>query len=190
MASIVFAQNLLSTVRKLKAQDSIEYLRRRDGGSKARKILFEEENSIQNIAAAVVCSSTKEQKGKGPVEQRDCLWWQHGYHNGTNEQFKRRLRVNRDTFDFILNAVEDPNFVSFCLLRSGLRLLVPLCAIKSCWLSSSTLFVRRKCKKVVLIFASNVNLRQFSVSDEFPVLFSRRFRWKNRLINLRRNTRS
>ena len=75
MASIVFAQNLLSTVRKLKAQDSIEYLRRRDGGSKARKIsLFEEENSIQNIAAAVVCSSTKERKGKGPVEQRDCLW--------------------------------------------------------------------------------------------------------------------
>ena len=56
-------------------------------------------------------------------------------------------------------------------------------AIKSCWLSSSTLFVRRKCKKVVLIFASNVNLRQFSVSDEFPVLFSRRFRWKNRLIS-------
>ena len=65
MASIVFAQNLLSTVRKLKAQDSIEYLRRRDGGSKARQIsLFEEENSIQNIAAAVVCSSTKKAKSK------------------------------------------------------------------------------------------------------------------------------
>ena len=153
MASIIFAQDLLSTARKRKAQDSIEYLRRRDGGSKAQKKLFEEENSIQNIPAAVVCSSTKERKGKGPVDHRDRLWWQHGYHNGTNEQFKRRLRVNRDTFNFILNAIEDPNFVSFCLLRSGLRLLVLLwCHFffflprKSCWLSSSTLFVRRKCK--------------------------------------------
>ena len=30
------------------------------------EILFEEENSIQNIAAAVVCSSTKEQHEKLP----------------------------------------------------------------------------------------------------------------------------
>ena len=69
----MFAQNLLSTTRKLKAQDSILSLRRGHGGSKVRKILFEEENSIQNIiAAAVVCSSTKpERKGKAPVEQRD-----------------------------------------------------------------------------------------------------------------------
>ena len=35
------------------------------------------------------------------------LWWQHGYHNWTNEQSKRRLRVNCDTFNFILNAIED-----------------------------------------------------------------------------------
>ena len=60
---------LLSTARNRKAQDSIEYLRRRDGagdgGSKARQIsLFEEENSIQNIAAAVVCSSTTKAKRK------------------------------------------------------------------------------------------------------------------------------
>ena len=33
---------------------------------KHKKILFEEENSIQNIAAAVVCSSTKERKKKVP----------------------------------------------------------------------------------------------------------------------------
>ena len=132
----------------------------------------------------------KKRKVKGPVERRDCLWWQHGYHNGTNEQFKRRLRVNRDTFDFILNAVEDPNFLfRFVCFAVDFAFLSLFSAIKSCWLSSSTLFVRRKCKKVVLILASNVNLTQFSVRDEFPVLFSRRFRWKNRLINLRRKTR-
>ena len=93
--------------KKAKGSRYIEYLRRRNGGSKVRRILFEGENSIQSIAAAKVCSSTKERKRQGPVEHRDCLWWQHGYHNWTNEQFKRRLRVNRDTFDFILNAIED-----------------------------------------------------------------------------------
>ena len=41
------------------------------------------------------------------MEQRDCLWWQHGYHNWTNEQSKRRLKVNRDTFNFMLNVIED-----------------------------------------------------------------------------------
>ena len=109
----------------------------------------------------------KKRKVKGPVERRDCLWWQHGYHNGTNEQFKRRLRVNRDTFDFILNAVEDPNFLfRFVCFAVDFAFLSLFSAIKSCWLSSSTLFVRRKCKKVVLILASNVNLTQFSVRDE------------------------
>ena len=41
------------------------------------------------------------------MEKRDCLWWQHGYHNWTIEQSTRRLRVNRDTFNFILNVIED-----------------------------------------------------------------------------------
>ena len=110
MAAIMFAQNLLSTTRKRKAQDSIVSLRRGHEGSKARKILFEEENSIQNIiAAAVVCSSTKLEREGTSVEQRDCLWWQHGYHNWTNEQSKRRLRVNRDTLTFILTAIEEDN---------------------------------------------------------------------------------
>ena len=117
----MFAQNLLSTTRKRKAQDSIVSLRRGHEGSKARKILFEEENSIQNIAAAVVCSSTKlERKEKGPVEQRDCLWWQHGYLNWINEQFKRRFRVNRDTFNFILNAIEDLITKEVTIQRTGI----------------------------------------------------------------------
>ena len=65
----MFAQNLWgrSTARiKRKAQDSIKYSGRRDGGSKARKNLFEEENSIQNIAAGEVCSSRKSKKEKVP----------------------------------------------------------------------------------------------------------------------------
>ena len=35
------------------------------------------------------------------------MWWQHGYANWTDKQFKKRLRVNRDTFHFILNNISD-----------------------------------------------------------------------------------
>ena len=41
------------------------------------------------------------------MEERDCPWWQHGHLNWINEQSKRRLRVNRDTLNFILNAIEE-----------------------------------------------------------------------------------
>ena len=59
-----------------------------------------------------------------------------------------------------------------------------------CSLFETSLFVASaNAKTVVLIFASNVNLTRFSVSDEFPVLVSPRFRLKNRRINLRGETR-
>ncbi|CAH3146788.1 unnamed protein product, partial [Porites lobata] len=62
----------------------------------------------------------KRAKKKGPVEQRDCLWWQHGYLNWINEQFKRRFRVNRDTFNFILNAIEDLITKEVTIQRTGI----------------------------------------------------------------------
>ena len=130
MASIIFAQNLWGRSKariKRKAQDSIEYLRRRDGGSKARKKLYLRRRFQFKILQPVQYAHlerAKRERSRG--SETDCLWWEHGYHNCTNEQFKRRLRVNRDTFNFILNAIEDPNFVSLCLLCSGLHLLVLL----------------------------------------------------------------
>ena len=54
------------------------------------------------------------------MEQRDCLWWQHGYLNWINEQFKRRFRVNRDTFNFILNAIEDLITKEVTIQRTGI----------------------------------------------------------------------
>ena len=49
----------------------------------------------------------KEAKHRGPIEMRDTVWWQHGYANWRDKQFKKRLRVNRDTFHFILNNISD-----------------------------------------------------------------------------------
>lgn len=49
----------------------------------------------------------KEAKHRGPIEMRDTVWWQHGYANWTDKQFKKRLRVNHDNFHFILNNISD-----------------------------------------------------------------------------------
>ena len=54
------------------------------------------------------------------MEQRDCPWWQHGHLNWINEQSKRRLRVNRDTFNFTLNAIEDLITKEVTIQRTGI----------------------------------------------------------------------
>ena len=59
---MMFVQNLLSATRERKGKCVMDYLRTRNKDSKARAILFEEENSIQNITAAIVCTSTKKTK--------------------------------------------------------------------------------------------------------------------------------
>ena len=66
-----------------------------------------EEAKHRALAAAVSCCCVKERRPKGPIEMRDTVWWQHGYANWTDKQFKKRLRVNRDTFHFILNNISD-----------------------------------------------------------------------------------
>ena len=34
-------------------------------------------------------------------------WWENGYNNWTDDQFKKRLRVTRETFQYILGAISD-----------------------------------------------------------------------------------
>ena len=62
------------------------------------------------VAKNSICSSTKlERKGKGSVEQRGIVYGDSMdiITGQTNSQFKRRSRVNCNTLNFILNAVED-----------------------------------------------------------------------------------
>lgn len=107
-SSTVFVQKLLLE-RKRKAADQyvIQYYRSRSSGyKKLRCSIIDNEEQFQKIAAAVVCSSCqKERKPKGPIEKRNSQWWDYGYQNWTNNQFKKRLRVNRDTFDYILDSI-------------------------------------------------------------------------------------
>ena len=44
---------------------------------------------------------------KGMDEERNHLWWENGYHNWTDDQFKKRMRVTREAFLYILGAISD-----------------------------------------------------------------------------------
>ena len=69
-------------------------------------IFLENQNSL--ITPLAVCASLlKERQPKGPDEERNSQWWENGYRQWTEEQFKKRLCVTRETFEFILETVTD-----------------------------------------------------------------------------------
>ena len=71
----------------------------------SRYIFPENQNSL--ITPLAVCASLlKERQPKGPDEERS-PWWENEYRQWTEEQSKKRLRVTRETFEFILETVTD-----------------------------------------------------------------------------------
>lgn len=46
-------------------------------------------------------------KKRSEEEQRDGNWWSNGYENWDEGAFKKRVRVSRDTFEFLLGEIRD-----------------------------------------------------------------------------------
>lgn len=53
----------------------------------------------------MITKSTRNERG--PDELRNANWWANGYQNWDQDSFKKRLRVSRDTFEFILGEIKD-----------------------------------------------------------------------------------
>ena len=102
-SGVFFFSSALKSSRK--AQEELLYFKRRR--SHVVRELFMDNKEAKHRAATVSCCCVKERRPKGPIEMRDTVWWQHGYVNWTDKQFKKRLRVNRDNFHFILNNISD-----------------------------------------------------------------------------------
>ena len=101
---VAFLQNIILG-RKRKAQNDLQYFRRQ---SKACRLLtIEEENGFGNILGACICGCTKERRPKGQSERRSCHWWTNGCKTLTDKQFKRRFRVNRDTFNYLPQELQE-----------------------------------------------------------------------------------
>ena len=69
------------------------------------KYIFRENQNSLITPLAVCASLFKERQPKGPDEEWNSQWWGNGYRQWTEEQFKKRVCVTRETFDFILETV-------------------------------------------------------------------------------------
>ena len=71
--------------------------------------LHEPEDEMAFISSHVIAAaellSRKERKAKSPDIIRDQSFWDYGYGNWNNETFKRKLRVSRETFEYILQYI-------------------------------------------------------------------------------------
>ena len=108
MAAVVFHE-LLKTSRKRRRKNEEEV---NDYLDQQRKTRRGDDHDIQAFAIASVCGATSLQmrKKRGNRKSNDDrslqkLWWTNGYQNWTEEQFKYRIRITRDTFNIILGNI-------------------------------------------------------------------------------------
>ena len=69
--------------------------------------LTDEMELAQAAALSVIFLTRKPRKDRGCDEHRSSTWWSEGYRTWDAVAFKKRLRVSRATFDFILNEISD-----------------------------------------------------------------------------------
>ena len=67
---------------------------------------FESEASGPAVISAIVITKSNRNE-RGPDELRNGDWWTNGYQNWDKAAFKKRLRVSRETFQFILGEIKD-----------------------------------------------------------------------------------
>ena len=57
------------------------------------------------VSAAAIVGAKPKRKKREKNCARDKSWWTNGYLNWNEQQFKKRLRVTRETFEFILTNI-------------------------------------------------------------------------------------
>ena len=66
-----------------------------------------ESEAAQSAALTAIIMMKSNRNERGPDEQRNGTWWTNGYQNWDEQSFKKRFRVCRDTFEFILGEIKD-----------------------------------------------------------------------------------
>lgn len=68
---------------------------------------MEEELEMSGALGLCAVANKRARKERNPDEQRDSSWWRNGYLSWNDAAFKKRLRINQATFQFILGEVRD-----------------------------------------------------------------------------------
>lgn len=97
--------------RKRRAEEEFLSLQYKINEEVARKRFvretdFEIEASEPAVMSAIVITKSNRNE-RGLDELRNGDWWTNGYQNWDEASFKKRLRVSRDTFEFILGETKD-----------------------------------------------------------------------------------
>ncbi len=72
-----------------------------------RRLMMEDENGFGNILGAFICCRANERRPKGQSEQRSSHRWRNSCENWTDKQFKKRFRVNQNTFNYLLQELQE-----------------------------------------------------------------------------------
>ena len=68
---------------------------------------MDEEHEQAEILGLCAVTIKKPRKMRDKNEKRDTSWWESGYVNWSDVAFKKRLRLNRATFQFILDKIKN-----------------------------------------------------------------------------------
>lgn len=83
------------------------WTRRNNSMKRVFQEMDDDELAMAEAPGLCAVANKKARKEQTADEQRSSSWWINGYRNWDDKAFKRRLRVNRATFQFILGEVED-----------------------------------------------------------------------------------
>ena len=120
MAAITAYTAIRHLTRKRQARENIHLINFKEMQSNSKKRFIEDLNFEIEAAQASAVSSLimlkANRKKRGPNEKRSNSWWTAGYENWDEKSFKKRLRVNRATFEFILSQIrgrleKTPNYM-------------------------------------------------------------------------------
>ena len=78
----------------------------------------DEDSSASDTIVASIANNEKERKERAKDKCRDTrkLWWEDVY-NRKDEGFKSNIRINRETFNFVLNETHDDIVMSLTNLK-------------------------------------------------------------------------
>ena len=113
MAETLLASQLLKTCarrrRQIQEMETQMFFKKQNQSRKRFLVEMDEELDMAEALGLCAVASKKERKERTQDEPswRDSSWWRNGYRNWDDKAFKKRLRTNRATFNFILGEIRD-----------------------------------------------------------------------------------
>jgi hypothetical protein len=107
---LITQQLLKSITRNRHEKQKLEmemFLKRKNQSRKRHLLEMEDELELTAVLGLCAVAIKKPRKMRDEDETRDTSWWENGYMNWSDVAFKKRLRVNRATFQFILEEIRN-----------------------------------------------------------------------------------